>query len=152
MSDCHHHTTKKTNQFKLTSYTTLHCLVGCSIGEITGLLLGVSLAWSISTTVTVAVILSFLSGLSLGVIPIIRQQKISLLSALKIIWLGEIISIGAMELTMNTVDYWMGGMQVVSIFVPLFWYSFIVAAIIGYSVAWPINHWMLKTKIKQQCH
>ena len=70
----------------------------------------------------------------------------------RIVWLGETISIGIMELTVNIVDFLAGGMQVQSISEPLFWYSLIAAIIAGFVAGFPVNYVMIKKNIKKKCH
>ena len=65
---------------------------------------------------------------------------------------GEAISIGVMELVMNTVDYHMGGMTAPSVFHWSFWQGFLFAVPAGFLAAWPVNWWLLNRNIKQQCH
>ena len=73
------------------------------------------------------------------------------LAALRIIWVGEVVSIGVMEIAMNAVDYAMGGMGVKSLFVARYWEAIAVAAAAGYLTAWPVNHWLLGRNMKK-CH
>ncbi|HET9810320.1 MAG TPA: DUF4396 domain-containing protein, partial [Sphingomicrobium sp.] len=95
---------------KTSAHATLHCLTGCVIGEVAGLLIGVSLGIGIWPTIILATALSYISGMTLGLLPVMRSQNVGLLGALRIIWIGEVISIGVMEIVMNFVDYQMGGM------------------------------------------
>jgi hypothetical protein len=96
------------------------------------------------------VILSFISGFTLTLLPMLRRG-FGLLSALRTVWLGEVISIGVMELVMNLVDYRMGGMRGVSLLAPLYWEAFGLALVAGYAAAWPVNAWMLARNV-QRCH
>jgi hypothetical protein len=129
---------------------TLHCLTGCAIGELTGLAIGVGSHWNPNLTITLAVVLSFVSGYALTLIPMLRRGA-GLLTALRTVWLGEAVSIGAMELVMNAVDYQMGGMRGVSLVSPRYWESFVIALVAGFLAAWPVNLWMLRKNLKR-CH
>ena len=71
--------------------------------------------------------------------------------ALKLIWVGEVVSIGVMEIAMNSADYAVGGMQAGSILAPAFWAGIAVAVPAGFLAAWPLNWWLLKRDIKK-CH
>ena len=73
------------------------------------------------------------------------------MEALKLIWVGEAISIGVMEIVMNAVDYSVGGMQAGSVFAPIFWIGIAVAIPAGFLAAWPVNWWLLKRDLKA-CH
>ena len=89
---------------RTSAHATLHCLTGCVIGEVAGLMIGVGLGLGVWPTIFLATILAYGVGMTLGLIPVMRSQGVSLLGALRIIWLGEVISIGVMEVVMNFVD------------------------------------------------
>ncbi len=130
---------------------TLHCLTGCVIGELAGLMLGVQLGWAPVTTIIVATALAFITGFALTLIPLMRGRGLSFSQAWKIVWIGETVSIGVMEIAMNFTDYHMGGMSVQSIADPLFWTSFAVAVAAGFAAAFPVNWWLLNRNLKN-CH
>lgn len=131
---------------------TIHCLTGCIIGEVVGVAIGVTLGLDVWVTIALATTLAYISGFTLGVLPVMKSQSLAFWPALKLIWLGEAISIGVMELVMNTVDYHMGGMGAPSIFHWSFWQGFVYAAPAGFLAAWPVNWWLLSRNIKQKCH
>ena len=64
--------------------------------------------------------LAYLSGFALGAYPVMKRESIGFVAAIKIIWIGEVVSIGVMEIAMNATDYYMGGMTVDSIFSAVF--------------------------------
>lgn len=136
---------------RLGAASTLHCLTGCAIGEIIGLSLGVSLGWSPWVTMAVATSLAYLSGFLLGLRPLV-STGMSWRAALQAIWLGEVISIGVMELAMNFTDYHLGGMTAASVFTPAFWTGLLLALPAGFLAAWPVNVWLLSRQIKKPCH
>lgn len=88
---------------------------------------------------------------NLGLWPLIKTG-ISWRAALRAIWLGEVISIGVMELAMNFIDYHFGGMTAASVFAPAFWMSLLLALPAGFLAAWPVNVWLLSRQIKKPCH
>ena len=145
------HAHASTNTINLTTQSTLHCLTGCAVGELAGLMIGVSLGFSPWITMALATFLAFVSGYTLGLLPLVRQGK-GWLEAFRIIWLGETISIAVMELVMNFTDYHVGGVQVDSIFHLRFWLGFLLALPAGFVAAWPVNYWLLKRNFKQHCH
>jgi len=145
----HHHNSN--NPIVTSAQATLHCLVGCVIGEVMGLIIGVSLGIGIWNTILLATFLAYVFGFTLGLIPVIRRQKKSFLEALKLIWIGEAISIGVMEIVMNGVDYMVGGMQSGRVFSPIFWYAIALAIPAGFLAAWPVNWWLLSRDMKK-CH
>ena len=130
---------------------TLHCLTGCAIGEVAGLLIGVSLGLNVWVTTGLATILAYLSGFTLGVMPVMRRERIGFFAALKTIWIGEAVSIGVMEIAMNWVDYSVGGVQADSVLAPIFWLGLLFAVPAGFLAAWPVNWWLLKRNLKH-CH
>lgn len=147
----HGHQGALDNSVITSAQATLHCLVGCAIGEFTGLAIGVSAGLGPWPTMALATVLAYLSGMTLGLVPVMRRRNKRFIEALRIIWIGEVISIGVMELVMNTVDYHVGGVQAGSIFEPVFWVGLIAALPAGFLAAWPVNWWLLKRSLKA-CH
>ena len=146
-----HHGHGRGGSLRTSAHATLHCLTGCVIGEVAGLMIGVSLGFSPWATIALATGLAYLTGMTLGLLPVMRDRRIGLLQALRIIWVGEVISIGVMELVMNFVDYQMGGMTAPSIASWMFWRGIVVAVPAGFLAAWPVNYWLLKRELKG-CH
>lgn len=139
------------SSFNLATYATLHCLLGCAIGELAGLAIGVSLGLEPWATILLATVLGFLSGYLLGLWPLVRTGK-TWGEAFRLIWLGETISIGVMELVMNVVDYNLGGVHASSVASAQFWIGYVFALPAGFIAAWPVNYWLLNRQIKQPCH
>jgi hypothetical protein len=137
--------------FRTSAQATLHCLTGCVIGEVAGLMIGVTIGLAAWQTIILATVLAYLSGMTLGLLPVMRSQGVGFREALRIIWLGEVISIGVMELVMNYVDYQMGGMAAPSIASWMFWRGLLFAVPAGFIAAWPVNYWLLKRELKA-CH
>ena len=146
-----HHGGAGNSALKTSAHATLHCLTGCVIGEVAGLMIGVTLGLSPWPIIILATALSYLSGVTLGLLPVMKEQQVGLLDALRIIWIGEVISIGVMEIVMNTVDYHMGGMRAASIATWPFWRGLVFAVPAGFLAAWPVNYWLLKRELKA-CH
>ena len=136
---------------KTSAQATLHCLTGCVIGEVAGLMIGVSLGLGVWPTIILATTLAYLTGITLGLLPVMKNRGVGMLAALKIIWIGEVISIGVMEIVMNVVDYQMGGMTAPSIASWMFWRGIVFAVPAGFLAAWPVNYWLLKRDLKN-CH
>ena len=134
-----------------TSRVTLHCLVGCSIGELLGLVIGTLAGFTAVATMGLAVVLAFVVGMSLAVLPVMRRHGMGLRRALATVWLGEVMSITVMEIAMNGVDWWLGGIQAGSLAAPIFWIGFAVAVPAGFVAAWPVNWWLLRRNLKH-CH
>ena len=116
-----HHGHAGVGALRTSAQATLHCLTGCVIGEVVGLMIGVSLGLPTWLTIVLATALAYLSGITLGLLPVMKNRGVGMLEALRIIWVGEVISIGVMELVMNVVDYQMGGMSAPSVASWMFW-------------------------------
>lgn len=144
----HHH---GHNPYVTSAQATIHCLVGCVIGEVTGLIIGITAGLAIWQTIALATTLAYISGMTLGVVPVMRHQGKTFVQALKLIWIGEVLSIGVMEIAMNWADYAVGGMQAGSILEPVFWLGIAVAVPAGFLAAWPVNYWLIKRDMKK-CH
>ncbi len=152
MSHAHsHHGHGAGSPLKVSAQATLHCLTGCVIGEVAGLAIGVSLGFAAWQTITLATLLAYASGMTLGLVPVMRSRGIGFLAAFRIIWVGEAVSIGVMEIVMNFVDYQMGGMGAPSIFSWMFVRGLVFAIPAGFLAAWPVNYWLIKRDLKG-CH
>ena len=146
-----HHGHSAGGSLRTSAQATLHCLTGCVIGEVAGLAIGVTLGLPAWQTIVLATALAYLSGMTLGLLPVMKDRKVGMLEALRIIWIGEVISIGVMELVMNFVDYQMGGMNAPSVASWMFWRGLVFAVPAGFIAAWPVNYWLLKRELKA-CH
>ena len=147
----HGHAAPGAGPWRLAAQSTLHCLTGCVLGELAGLIIGVELGLAAWQTVALATALSYASGITLGLIPVMRNRGLSAPAALKIIWVGEVVSIGVMEIAMNLADYSMGGMGAQTALSWTFLRGFLVAVPAGFLAAWPVNYWLLKRNLKN-CH
>jgi hypothetical protein len=147
----HHHHGHATSPWRLAAQSTLHCLTGCVIGEAAGLAIGVTFGFAPWQTILLATLLAYASGITLGLLPVMKSQRIGALAALRIIWIGEVVSIGVMELAMNLVDYQMGGMTAPSVASWMFWRGLAFAVPAGFLAAWPVNYWLLRRDLKR-CH
>ena len=78
-----------------------------------------------------------------------RSTGLSAGQAFSAIWIGEAISIGVMEILMNTIDYHLGGMRTGSILNLRFWGALAVATAVGFLVAWPVNAWLIAKQLRQ---
>jgi hypothetical protein len=146
-----HHGHGSGGPWRTAAQATLHCLTGCVIGDVAGLLIGVGLGLETWQTIALATVLAYLSGMTLGLVPVMRREGIGFLEALRIIWIGEVISIGVMEVVMNFVDYQMGGMTAPSVMSWMFWRGIAFAIPAGFLAALPVNYWLLKRELKA-CH
>ncbi len=146
-----HHAKGSGGSLKLSLQATLHCLTGCVIGEVAGLAIGVTLGLPAWQTIVLATVLAYASGITLGLLPVMKGRGVGLTEAFRIIWIGEVVSIGVMEIAMNTADYHMGGMAAPSVASWMFWRGVLVAVPAGFIAAWPVNWWLLRRNLKA-CH
>ena len=154
---CHHDPKAGTAEhsasaWRSAAHATLHCLTGCVIGEVAGLAIGVHFALGMWPTMLLATVLAYIVGFSLALFPLMRSQQLTLAAAFRVLWLGEFISIGVMEIVMNTVDYLVGGVGAASLSSPVFYAGIAAAVPAGFLAAWPVNYWLLKKEIKGKCH
>jgi hypothetical protein len=150
-SHVHSHHGHGGGAWRVSAQATLHCLTGCVIGEVAGLLIGVGLGLAVWQTIALATLLAYATGMTLGLLPVMRSRGIGLGAAFRIIWLGEVVSIGVMELVMNLVDYQMGGMAAPSVLSWMFWRGILFAIPAGFLAAWPVNYWLIRRELKA-CH
>ena len=59
---------------RTSAHATLHCLTGCVIGEVAGLAIGVSLGLRAWQTIALATALAYLSGMTLGLLPVMKDR------------------------------------------------------------------------------
>ena len=150
MDHCEHNQ-PKSETASTAATVTLHCLLGCSIGEFIGLAIGVEFGLSVAATVTLATVLAFITGFAMTLYPLVYRRGMTVALAFQTVWLGEVISIGVMEIAMNVTDYLVGGMSATSMFDAIFWIGFAAALVAGYICAYPVNYYMVKRNMPR-CH
>lgn len=150
-AQAHHHGVPGEGRWRLAARSTQHCLTGCIIGEVIGLAIGIEAGLSTTATIILATTLAYISGFTLGLLPVMKSRGLSLIAAFQLIWLGEAISIGVMEIVMNAVDYQMGGMAAMTAFSWPFVRGLLFAVPAGFLAAWPVNYWLLGRELKA-CH
>lgn len=89
--------------------------------------------------------------MSFGLVPLIRKQGKTFLQALRFLCIGEVISFGVMEIAVNSADYYVGGMQAMSVVDPVFWLGRAAAIPANFLAAWPVNWWLIQRDSKR-CH
>jgi hypothetical protein len=130
-----------TNSIALSS--TLHCLTGCSIGEILGLIIGTIAGFSNIATIALAVVLAFIFGFGLSVLPLMKAG-LAFGAALSIVAAADTLSIAAMELVDNTVMAIIPGAMEAGLVSPLYWLSMSLALSAAFLAAYPVNLYLLK--------
>lgn len=121
---------------------TLHCLTGCAIGEVLGMIISTALAWPALPSVILSVLLAFLFGYSLSILPLLRHG-LSLRQALRLALAADTASIATMELTDNLFILLVPGAIHAGLDTWLFWVSLILSLVAAFAVAYPLNLYMI---------
>lgn len=121
---------------------TLHCLTGCAMGEVLGLVLGTAFALSNGTTTLLAIAFAFVFGFGLSTLPLVRAGM-GFRKALSLVVAADTLSIFTMEVVDNLVMYLIPGAMHATLVDPLFWISMVVALVIAFFAALPVNRYLL---------
>ncbi|HEY7794521.1 MAG TPA: DUF4396 domain-containing protein [Gaiellaceae bacterium] len=121
---------------------TVHCLTGCAIGEVLGMIIGTALGWGNFQTIALAVVLAFVFGYSLTMLPLLRSG-IALGAAIPVALAADTISITIMEIVDNAIILLIPGAMEAGLTTLLFWGSLAVALLIAGAVAYPANRWLI---------
>ena len=145
------HTTKtETNKnFILALNATLHCLIGCGIGEVLGMIIGTALNMSMVDTTILSVIMGFVAGLSLGVLPLLKA-KFTLKNAFKTVLIGEGLSIVVMEAFEVLTQWMIPGVMEAHLTDVIFWIGMAAALVVGFVAALPVNYVMIRRGVRHQ--
>ena len=135
------------NEFKLAVSATLHCLLGCGIGEVTGMILSTFFLFSNLTSIAVSIILGFIAGLALGILPL-KRREFTTQQALKTVIVGEGISIAVMEAFEVLTQMMIPGVMESHLTDLLFWIGMFVSLVAGFIAALPVNYIMVKRGIR----
>lgn len=128
--------------------TTLHCVIGCGTGDTFGLIIGTLLNWSVFPTMVLGIILGFLGGYGLTMIPLLKRG-FNIKKATKITVVSETASILVMETAENLTAFLIPGLLVASFLTPLFWSGFLISVVAGFIAAYPINYFMISKGLKE---
>lgn len=121
---------------------TLHCLTGCAIGEVLGLVIGTALLLSTRVTIGLAVVLAFVFGYSLTMLPLLRGG-VTIKIALGIALAADTLSIAVMELVDNIIIVAVPGAMDAGLDSLLFWGSLALALFVAFWAAFPVNRYLL---------
>jgi Domain of unknown function (DUF4396) len=128
------------NRVALTA--TAHCLTGCAIGEVLGVIIGTVLGWGNAATIALAIVLAFVFGYSLTMLPLLRSG-IALGAAVPVALAADTLSIAVMEIVDNAIILLVPGAMEAGLLDVLFWSSLAVALVIAGAVAFPVNRWLI---------
>jgi hypothetical protein len=137
-----HHPTTPLSINRMAFSATVHCLTGCAIGEVLGMVIGIALGWGNVATIALAVVLAFLFGYSLTLLPLLRAGM-ALGTALKLALASDTLSIAVMEIVDNVIMLVIPGAMDAGLDTILFWGSLAVALLIAGVCAFPVNRWLI---------
>jgi hypothetical protein len=121
---------------------TLHCLTGCAIGEVLGMIVGVGLGWGNLATIALAIVLAFVFGYSLTLLPLLRAG-VAFGAALGLALAADTVSIAIMEIVDNAIMLLIPGAMEAGLAQPLFWLSLAFSLVVAGVVAFPVNRWLI---------
>jgi Domain of unknown function (DUF4396) len=127
---------------RLAFSATVHCLTGCAIGEVLGMIIGTALGWGDYETIALAVVLAFVFGYSLTMVPLLRGG-LALAAAIPLALASDTISIAVMEIVDNAIMLVVPGAMEAGLTNLLFWASLASALVIAGAVAFPVNRWLI---------
>ena len=121
---------------------TVHCLTGCAIGEVAGLALATALGWSNGASIAASILLAFVFGYSLTMIPLLRTG-LTAREALPLAFASDTFSIATMEIIDSLVVLAVPGAMAAGLGDPLFWGSLAFALFVAFWAAVPVNRWLI---------
>jgi hypothetical protein len=121
---------------------TVHCLTGCAIGEVLGMVLGTALGWSNGATIVLSVVLAFLFGYGLTMLPLLRSG-LALGTAVSLALASDTASIALMEVVDNAIMLLIPGAMHAGLGTALFWGSLLASLLIAGTAAFPLNRWLI---------
>jgi hypothetical protein len=121
---------------------TLHCLTGCAIGEVLGMVVGTALGWGNWATVGLSVVLAFLFGYSLTMLPLVRGG-VAVGAAIPVALASDTVSIAIMEIVDNAIVLLIPGAIEAGLADVLFWGSLAFSLLAAGAAAYPVNRWLI---------
>lgn len=143
----HEQPKEKINEVKLALSATLHCLLGCGIGEVAGMIISTIFLFSNFTSIVISVILGFIGGLALGILPLIKRG-FKTKQAFKTVIIGEGIGIAVMETFEVLTQVMIPGVMEAHLTDMIFWIGMTISLIVGFIAALPVNYIMIKRGIR----
>jgi hypothetical protein len=135
--------------WRLAISATAHCLLGCGSGEIAGMLIGMQLGLSNTNTIILAVVLGFVFGLGLGMLPLVRAG-FSVVKAIRTVVVAEALGIAVMEAVDIAVLLSIPGASDAHFTDAFFWFGMAIALAAGYVAALPVNYLFIRAGIRHQ--
>jgi uncharacterized protein DUF4396 len=107
-----------------------------------GMIGGTVLGWGNWSTVVLSVVLAFVFGYLLTLLPLLRAGM-QLSHALALAFASDTLSITVMEIVDNAVMLVIPGAMNAGLAEPLFWVSLGLSLILAGILAFPVNRWLL---------
>lgn len=142
-----HFNTGNSGNFKLAISATFHCLLGCGIGEVIGMIVSAILSLNNLNTIILSVILGFIAGLALGILPL-KKRGFTSEQALKTVIIGEGISIAVMETFEVLTQIMIPGVMESHLTDLIFWTGMILSLAAGFVAALPVNYYMVRKGVR----
>jgi len=138
----HHRTAPVPDLNRVAFSATVHCLTGCAIGEVLGMVIGTGLGLGNGTTIALAVVLAFLFGYGLTMVPLLRSGM-AFKTAVGLALAADTASITIMEIVDNLIMLAIPGAMDAPLTSLLFWGSLTVALLVAGAFAFPVNRWLI---------
>ena len=106
------------------------------------MIIGTALGWGDYQTIALAVVLAFLFGYSLTVIPLLRSG-LAVAAVVPIALAADTFSITVMEIVDNAIMLVIPGAMDAGLTNLLFWGSLSFALLIAGAAAFPLNRWLI---------
>ena len=106
------------------------------------MIIGTSFDWSDSGTIALAVLLAFVTGYTLTLLPLLRagvRFRLATLTAVA----ADTVSIAVMEIVDNGVMLAIPNAMADGITDGVFWGSLVLSLLIAGVIAYPVNRWMI---------
>jgi hypothetical protein len=128
---------------RLAASATNHCLTGCGIGEVLGMVLATWWGWGNALSIALAIVLAFVFGYSLTLIPLLRAGT-ALGAAVGIALVADTFSILTMEAVDNAVLLvWPGALDA-GLTDLLFWGSLAISLAVAWGPTFLVNRALIK--------
>ena len=135
------------NVWKQSGRNTLWCLLGCSIGDFGTIaafqFVFTESGWSTMSIMVLAIINGLLTSIALETL--ILSKQMGIYEGFKVAIGMSLISMVAMETSMNITDYLITGGAMLT------WSAIPIMLFVGFITPWPYNYWRLK-KLGRSCH
>ena len=106
------------------------------------MVIGTALGWSNSATILISIVLAFVSGYGLTLLPLLRAG-LGLGAALGLALASDTLSITIMEIVDNAVVFLIPGAMDAGLTDWLFWISLAVSLVLAGVAAFPANRWLI---------